>query len=41
MNHGMGLASAAEGAGPPVALALRDEPADSGLNFELFDACEF
>ncbi|KAG2652642.1 hypothetical protein PVAP13_1NG368838 [Panicum virgatum] len=41
MNYGMGLASAAEGARPPVALALRDEPGDSGLNFELFDPCEF
>jgi NAD(P)-dependent dehydrogenase (short-subunit alcohol dehydrogenase family) len=41
MNYGMGLVSAAEGARPPVALALRDEPGDSGLNFELFDECEF
>ncbi|KAG0534972.1 hypothetical protein BDA96_04G325700 [Sorghum bicolor] len=41
MNYGMGLVSAEEGATAPVALALRDEPADSGLNFELLDVCEF
>jgi NAD(P)-dependent dehydrogenase (short-subunit alcohol dehydrogenase family) len=41
MNYGMGLVSAEEGAAAPVALALRAEPADSGLNFELLDVCEF
>ncbi|XP_066320571.1 salutaridine reductase-like [Miscanthus floridulus] len=41
MNYGMGLFSAEEGATAPVALALRDEPGDSGLNFELLDVCEF
>ncbi|CAO2046764.1 unnamed protein product [Urochloa humidicola] len=41
MNYGMGLLSAEEGAKPLVVLALRDEPGDSGLNFELFDECEF
>ncbi|XP_004955103.1 uncharacterized protein LOC101775591 [Setaria italica] len=37
MSYGMGLVSAEAGAKPPVVLALRDEPGDSGLNFELFD----
>nr|XP_034594179.1 salutaridine reductase-like [Setaria viridis] len=41
MSYGMGLVSAEAGAKPPVVLALRDEPGDSGLNFELFDVCEF
>ncbi|CAL5056908.1 unnamed protein product [Urochloa decumbens] len=41
MNYGMGLVSPEEGARPLVVLALRDEPGDSGLNFELFDECEF
>lgn len=41
MNYGMGLDSAEDGAKPVVALALRDDPGDSGLNFELFDVCEF
>lgn len=41
MNYGMGLVSAAEAAQAPVMLALREEPGDSGLNFELFDVCEF
>ncbi|KAF8768813.1 hypothetical protein HU200_007376 [Digitaria exilis] len=41
MNYGMGLVSAAEGARAPVRLALREEHGDSGLNFELFDVCEF
>jgi (+)-neomenthol dehydrogenase len=41
MNYGMGLISAEEGAKAPVVLALRDDPGDSGLNFETFDVCEF
>jgi (+)-neomenthol dehydrogenase len=41
MNYGMGLISAEEGAKAPVVLALRDDPGDSGLNFEMFDVCEF
>ncbi|WVZ74453.1 hypothetical protein U9M48_022632 [Paspalum notatum var. saurae] len=41
MNYGMGLVSAEEGARAPVRLALRDDPRDSGLNFEIFDVCEF
>nr|CAB3447354.1 unnamed protein product [Digitaria exilis] len=41
MNYGMGLVSAEEGARGPVRLALREEHGDSGLNFELFDVCEF
>ncbi|CAN6279336.1 unnamed protein product [Urochloa humidicola] len=41
MNYGMGLISAEEGARPLVVLALRNKPGDSGLNFELFDECEF
>ncbi|OEL17484.1 (+)-neomenthol dehydrogenase, partial [Dichanthelium oligosanthes] len=41
MTYGMGLLSAAEGARAPASLALRDEPGDSGLNFELLDVCEF
>ncbi|RCV07503.1 hypothetical protein SETIT_1G250000v2 [Setaria italica] len=40
MSYGMGLVSAEAGAKPPVVLALRDEPGDSGLNFELFDVCD-
>ncbi|KAJ1280144.1 hypothetical protein BS78_04G208900 [Paspalum vaginatum] len=41
MNYGMGLVSAEEGARAPVSLALRDDPADSGLNFDIFDVCDF
>ncbi|KAK3158570.1 hypothetical protein QOZ80_2AG0138900 [Eleusine coracana subsp. coracana] len=41
MNYGMGLVSAADAAEAPVALALRHDRADSGLNFELGNVCEF
>ncbi|GJN21690.1 hypothetical protein PR202_gb09193 [Eleusine coracana subsp. coracana] len=41
MNYGMGLVSAADAAEAPVALALRDNRSDSGLNFELGNVCEF